>query len=94
MSQFPAQSHLWFSNERHYNLSLGGDSFVTNSNCHSNDLPTRDLMIGGWRKLHNENIHSLQYSPNIIRMIKSRSMKWAGHVGCMEKDWDAYGVLK
>jgi hypothetical protein len=40
----------------------------------------RDKAIGGWRKLHNEELHNLYSSPNIIRMIKSRRMGWAEHV--------------
>jgi hypothetical protein len=39
-----------------------------------------DEVTGGWRKLHNEGLHNLYSSPNIVRVIKSRSMKWAGHV--------------
>jgi hypothetical protein len=42
--------------------------------------PKRDLVTGGWRKLHNEELHNLYYSPSIIRIIKSRRMRWAGHV--------------
>jgi hypothetical protein len=38
---------------------------------------------GGWRKLHNEELHNFYFSPNIMRMIKSRSMRWAGHVARM-----------
>jgi hypothetical protein len=38
---------------------------------------------GSWRKLHNDELHSLYYSPNIIRVIKSRRMRWAGHVARM-----------
>jgi hypothetical protein len=45
--------------------------------------PLRDEMIGGWRKLHNEELHNLYSSPNIIRIIKSRSMKWARYVARM-----------
>jgi hypothetical protein len=37
----------------------------------------RDEVTGGWRKLHNEELHNLYSSPSIIRMIKSRRMKWA-----------------
>jgi hypothetical protein len=46
----------------------------------------------GWRKLHNEELHNLYSSPNIIRMIKSRRMRWAGHVSRMGKG-NAYGIL-
>jgi hypothetical protein len=45
--------------------------------------PKRDEVTGGWRKLHNEELHSLFSSPNIIRMFKSRRMRWAGHVARM-----------
>jgi hypothetical protein len=42
--------------------------------------PKRDEVIGGWRKLHNEELHNLYCSPSISRMIKSRRVRWAGHV--------------
>jgi hypothetical protein len=42
--------------------------------------PMRDEVMGGWRKLHNEELHNLYSSPSIIRMIKSRRMRWAVHV--------------
>jgi hypothetical protein len=42
--------------------------------------PKRDDVMGGWRKLHNVELHNLYSSPNIIRMIKSRRMRWSGHV--------------
>jgi hypothetical protein len=42
--------------------------------------PKRDEVTGGWRKLHNEELHNVYSSPSIIRMIKSRKMCWAGHV--------------
>jgi hypothetical protein len=45
--------------------------------------PKRDEVTGGWRKLHNEELHDFYSSPNIIRVIKSRSMRWVGHVACM-----------
>jgi hypothetical protein len=45
--------------------------------------PKRDEVTGGWRKLHNEELHDLYYSPSIIRTIKSRRMRWAGHVARM-----------
>jgi hypothetical protein len=40
--------------------------------------PKRDEVAGGWRKLHYEELHNLYSSPSIIRMIKSRHMRWAG----------------
>jgi hypothetical protein len=42
--------------------------------------PKRDGMAGGWRKLHKEELHNLYSSPSVIRIIKSRKMRWAGHV--------------
>jgi hypothetical protein len=43
----------------------------------------RDEETEGWRKLHNEELHKLYSSPSIIRIIKSRRMRWAGHVARM-----------
>jgi hypothetical protein len=45
--------------------------------------PKRDEVIGGWRKLHKEELHNLYCSPSIIRIIKSRRIRWAGHVARM-----------
>jgi hypothetical protein len=42
--------------------------------------PKRDELMGGWRKVYNEELHDLYSSPSIIRIIKSRRKKWAGHV--------------
>jgi hypothetical protein len=42
--------------------------------------PKRGEVTGRWRKLHNEELHNLYSSPSIIRMIKSRRIRWAGHV--------------
>jgi hypothetical protein len=42
--------------------------------------PKRNGATGGWRKLHNEELHNLYSSPSIIRIIKSRRMRWVGHV--------------
>jgi hypothetical protein len=47
----------------------------------------------GWRKLHNEELHNLYSSPNIIRMIKSRRMRWAGHVARIGDKRNAYRIL-
>jgi hypothetical protein len=46
-----------------------------------------------WRKLHNEELHNLYSSPNINRMIKSRRMRWAGHVGRMGETRNEYRIL-
>jgi hypothetical protein len=45
---------------------------------HMRVIPKRDRVTGGWRKLHNEELHNMYSSPNIIRIIKSRRMRWAG----------------
>jgi hypothetical protein len=42
--------------------------------------PKRDEVTGEWRKLHSEGLHDLNSSPSIIRIMKSRRMRWAGHV--------------
>jgi hypothetical protein len=55
--------------------------------------PKRDEVTGDWRKLHNEELHNLYSSPNIIRMIKSRRMRWAGHVARMGETRNAYRIL-
>jgi hypothetical protein len=45
--------------------------------------PKRDEVTGEWSKLHNEELHDLYCSPNFVRVIKSRRMRWAGHVARM-----------
>jgi hypothetical protein len=55
--------------------------------------PKRDEVTLGWRKLHNEELHNLYSSPSIIRIIKSRRMKWAGHVARMMEKMNAYRIL-
>jgi len=45
-----------------------------------------DEVTGEWRKLHNEELNDLYCSPNIVRVIKSRRMRWAGHVARMGGD--------
>jgi hypothetical protein len=48
---------------------------------------------GSWRKLHNDELHSLYSLPNIVRVIKSRRIRWAGHVARMEEGNGVYRVL-
>ena len=48
---------------------------------------------GEWRRLHNEELHSLYSSPNIIRVIKSRRLRWAGHVARIEEGRSAFKIL-
>jgi hypothetical protein len=53
----------------------------------------RDEVTGGWRKLHNEELHDLCSSPSIIRIIKSRRMRCAGHVARMGEQRNAYRIV-
>jgi hypothetical protein len=55
--------------------------------------PRRDEVTADWRKLHNEELHNVYSSPNIIRMMKSRRMRWAGHVARMGETRNAYRIL-
>jgi hypothetical protein len=55
--------------------------------------PKRDEVAGGWRKLHNEKLRDLYSSPNIIKIILSRRMRWAGHVARMGAKRNAYRLL-
>jgi hypothetical protein len=55
--------------------------------------PKGDEVIGGWRKLHNEELYNMYFSPSIIRIIKSGRMRWAGHVARMEEKRTAYRIL-
>jgi hypothetical protein len=48
--------------------------------------PKRDEVTGEWRKLHNEDLHNLYSSPDIIRQVKSRRMRWTGHVARMGEE--------
>jgi hypothetical protein len=48
---------------------------------------------GSWRKLHNDELHSLYSSPNIVKVIKSRRMRSAGHVACIGEGRSVYKVL-
>jgi hypothetical protein len=54
--------------------------------------PKKDEIIGCWRKMHNKELYNLYSLPNIIR-IRSRRIRFEGHVACMEKNKNAYMVL-
>jgi hypothetical protein len=54
--------------------------------------PKWDEMVRGWRKLYNEELHNLYSSPNIIRTIKSRRVRWARHVARMGNKRNAYRI--
>ena len=55
--------------------------------------PRKDEVTGEWRRLQNEELNDLYSSPNIVRVIKSRRMRWAGHVARMGEERVAYRVL-
>jgi hypothetical protein len=55
--------------------------------------PKRDEVTGEWRKLHNEEISDLYSLPNIVRVVKSRRMRWAGHVARMGEGREVHRVL-
>jgi hypothetical protein len=55
--------------------------------------PKRKEVTGGWRRLHNEELHNLYISPNIIQVIESRMLRWMGHVAHMGKMRNEYSSL-
>jgi hypothetical protein len=55
--------------------------------------PKREEVTGDWRKQHNEELHNLYSSLNIIRIISSRRIRWTGHVARMEEKRNAYRIL-
>ena len=55
--------------------------------------PKRDEVTGEWRRLHNEELNDFYSSPNIVWVIKSRRMRWAGHVARMGEERVVYRVL-
>ena len=55
--------------------------------------PRRDEVTGEWRRLHNEELNDLYSSPNIVRVIKSRRMRWAEHVARASEEREVYRVL-
>jgi hypothetical protein len=55
--------------------------------------PKRHVVTGGWRKLSNEEFHNLYSSPSIIRIIKTRRMRWAGHLAQVWENRNACRIL-
>jgi hypothetical protein len=55
--------------------------------------PKRDEVTGEWRKLHSEELHKLYSSPDIVRQVKSRRMRWAGHVARMREERNVYTMF-
>jgi len=55
--------------------------------------PRRDEVTGEWRRLHNEELNDLYASPTIVRVIKSRRIRWTGHVARMGEERGVYRVL-
>jgi len=55
--------------------------------------PRRDEVTREWRRLHNEELNDLYSSPSIVRVIKSRRMRWAGHVARVVEEREAYRIL-
>ena len=56
-------------------------------------VPRREDVTREWRRLHNEELNDLYSSPNIVRVIKSRRMRWAGHLACVSEERGVYRVL-
>ena len=57
-------------------------------------VPKRDEVRDEWRKPYNEELSDLYFSPNIVRVIKSRTMRWAGHVACMGRGNTCTGFVE
>jgi hypothetical protein len=55
--------------------------------------PKRDEVTGEWRKLHSEELHNMYSSPDIIRQVKTRRMRWAGHVARVGEERQVYKAL-
>jgi hypothetical protein len=66
---------------------------ITNDEVNYFNYSIYSVLMGEWRKRHNEELHNLYSSPNIIRMIKSWMMRWAGHVARTGEMRDAYRIL-
>ena len=55
--------------------------------------PRREDVMGEWRRLHKEELNDLYSSPNVVGVIKSIRIRWAGHVARMGEQWGVYRVL-
>jgi len=55
--------------------------------------PRREEVTGEWRRLYNEDLNDLYFTPNIVRVIKSRRMRWAEHVARMDEEREVYRAL-
>jgi hypothetical protein len=64
---------------------------IINIYCSLTDLLKRDEVTGEWRKLHSEELHNLYSSPDVSRQVKSRRIRWAGHVACMGEERSVKG---
>ncbi|KAJ4434963.1 hypothetical protein ANN_23535 [Periplaneta americana] len=102
----PAIGHLQNTNKRRQDqqqpvlkMPTAGGNMLTRLRVFENNVlrkifgAKRDEGTGEWRKLHNTELHALYSSPNIIRNIKSRRLRWAGHVARMGESRNAYRVL-
>jgi hypothetical protein len=76
----------------HFNITLLS-TFTKWSEFPAKIGPKRDKVTGGWRKLHNEELYDLYSSPSIVRVIKARRMRWAGHVARMGEVRGAFNIL-
>ena len=68
------------------------DTFLENRVLRQISGPKRDAN-GEWKRLHNEELNSLYHSPNVVRVIKSRRLRWAGLVARMEEDRRTFKIL-
>jgi hypothetical protein len=79
-----------------YNVSIkfSEDIFWYNNNNNNNNNNKEVYKVTGeWRRLHNNDLYALYFSPNIFRLIKSRKLRWAGHLARMWDRWGAFRVL-
>jgi hypothetical protein len=90
------QTTNFISNHNHFQTTGGQNnskSFTGTLTLLQIKFESRGEDTGEWRRLHNEELNDLYSSPNIIRVIKSRRMRWAGHVARMGEETGAYKFL-